>query len=77
MEQTSPTRECPFDGDPGPVRHAESGSGSWSRVPIYAGLVREWRARGRAVPGQTDLPWVSFAGLPAGSGADTEDPVHP
>ncbi|CAK7283291.1 conserved hypothetical protein [Streptomyces misionensis JCM 4497] len=34
-----------------------------SREPIYARLVAEWRAQGRAVPTDPDLPWTSLAGL--------------
>ncbi|MCK1820709.1 hypothetical protein MTQ10_14080 [Streptomyces sp. XM83C] len=39
--------------------------GLWSGTPIYAGLVREWRARGRTVPARPDtfrLPAVAEAG---------------
>ncbi|MEU9434890.1 hypothetical protein [Streptomyces sp. NPDC048252] len=28
------------------------------RVPIYARLVVEWRARGRTVPARSDLQWL-------------------
>ncbi|MFF5404670.1 hypothetical protein ACFY8K_16485 [Streptomyces misionensis] len=48
------------------------------REPIYARLVAEWRAQGRAVPTDPETPWTSLAGLAdladlalrAGSGAE-------
>ncbi|OIJ65267.1 hypothetical protein WN71_024575 [Streptomyces mangrovisoli] len=53
-----PTPPCPADADPA--------GGPRTRTPIYAQLVREWRARGRAVPGAPD-PWrTPPERLPAG-----------
>ncbi|MER5753380.1 hypothetical protein [Streptomyces sp. NPDC002088] len=49
---------------PGPC--SEPTHGPWCRAPIYAGLVAEWRARGRTVPAHPDVHWVSFAGFAAG-----------
>ncbi|MFD9002254.1 hypothetical protein ACFV0T_14970 [Streptomyces sp. NPDC059582] len=61
--------------DPAPGPHAEPAHGPWCRAPIYAGLVAEWRARGRTVPARSQVQWVSsFAGLAAGLRGDGEDP---
>ncbi|MFE2267050.1 hypothetical protein [Streptomyces griseosporeus] len=37
----------------------------WSGTPIYAGLVREWRARGRTVPARPDTVHLPVTRLPA------------
>ncbi|GHF53514.1 hypothetical protein [Streptomyces griseosporeus] len=37
----------------------------WSGTPIYAGLVREWRARGRTVPARADAARLPRTSLPA------------
>jgi hypothetical protein len=34
-----------------------------TREPIYAQLVREWRAQGRTVPAQQDVLWATLAGF--------------
>ncbi|MET7477499.1 hypothetical protein ABZT17_24455 [Streptomyces sp. NPDC005648] len=31
--------------------------------PIYAALIREWRARGRTVPGTRDPQWVLLTAI--------------
>ncbi|MFH7334395.1 hypothetical protein [Streptomyces sp. KHY 26] len=36
---------------------------SRTREPVYDRLVAEWRAQGRTVPTDPEVPWTSLAGL--------------
>ncbi|MGW0945589.1 hypothetical protein ACWD4O_24000 [Streptomyces sp. NPDC002623] len=58
MDRTPPVG--PRDDCPSGLLHARWAGGPHCRVPIYAGLVAEWRARGRTVPARPDLHWVSL-----------------
>ncbi|WP_189954502.1 hypothetical protein [Streptomyces alanosinicus] len=43
-----------------------------AREPIYVGLVAEWRAQGRTVPAEPDLPRPSFPGPTTGRRVTSE-----
>lgn len=58
----APRRSLASKAAPGP--YAELTHGPEFVPPIYAQLVAEWQAEGRAVPAQPDVQWASFAGVP-------------
>ncbi|MEV1067734.1 hypothetical protein [Streptomyces sp. NPDC050263] len=62
MDRTPPA--APRDDCPSGLLHARRASGPHCRVPIYAGLVAEWRARGRTVPVRPGVQWVSLVRRP-------------
>ncbi|WP_406437743.1 hypothetical protein OHB14_57665 [Streptomyces sp. NBC_01613] len=69
MNRTALVPRRSLAGEPAPAPYAELTHGSGTHgpgfsPPIYAQLVAEWRAKGRAVPGHPDVQWASFAGLP-------------
>ncbi|KUN01256.1 hypothetical protein AQI95_32150 [Streptomyces yokosukanensis] len=43
-----------------------------AREPIYVGLVAEWRAQGRTVPAEPDVPRAAFPGPATGRRATPE-----
>ncbi|MEV6839298.1 hypothetical protein AB0N17_33130 [Streptomyces sp. NPDC051133] len=51
---------------PGADQRYRLGRVDLTREPIYARLVAEWRAEGRAVPTQPELLWAPFLGLAQG-----------
>ncbi|MFI9808777.1 hypothetical protein ACIHEJ_31235 [Streptomyces sp. NPDC052301] len=51
---------------PGGDRRHRLGRVDRTREPIYARLVAEWRADGRAVPAQPEVVWAPFLGLAPG-----------
>ncbi|MFF9625174.1 hypothetical protein [Streptomyces griseosporeus] len=57
--------ERPSPAGRGALRaRAEATDVPWSGTPIYAGLVREWRARGRTVPARPDPVRLPLTRLP-------------
>ncbi|MGC9535985.1 hypothetical protein [Streptomyces sp. UG1] len=56
MDSTDPARRA-LGGDAAPVSYVVPVTGIRGRPSIYAELVAEWRAQGRAVPGRRDTAW--------------------
>jgi len=64
MSRTALVPRRPLASEAVPAPYAELTHGPGACPPIYAQLVAEWQAEGRAVPAQPDVQWASFAGVP-------------
>ncbi|MFJ2240801.1 hypothetical protein [Streptomyces sp. NPDC087859] len=75
MNRTATTGGLGLDDQARRAPHADPAPPPHADPPIYAALVREWRADGRTLPGTRDPQWMLLTALsPAVTGQPTTPP---